>query len=312
LDNLTHSLVGAILGRAGLKRLTPYAMPALILSANLPDADSFVARWAGEQPIAVHRGFIHGLGGLLVLPILVTAIFLLWERLRPGKEGRIRPWAMLLVAFLGTLSHPLLDWMNTYGVRFLEPASHRWFYGDTLFIMDPWIWLMLIIGLEYSWRAERQGRDWTRPALWACGALLAYIAANFATSERAEALASRELARTGLEAEMVVASPPPLAFWQRRVVWRGDGVGGRGDYDLLQGLNYFTLDPVIAPLNLDDRRLAAALKRDAHVRAFYFWSRMPIVTIDHGRAFLGDQRYIGGGTGRSIFLIPLDSGPPPK
>ena len=47
MDNFTHSLVGAILGRAGLKRLTPCAMPALILSANLPDADSFVARWLG-------------------------------------------------------------------------------------------------------------------------------------------------------------------------------------------------------------------------------------------------------------------------
>jgi inner membrane protein len=307
LDSLTHSLVGAILGRAGLKRLTPYAMPALILSANLPDADSFVARWAGAEPIAVHRGFTHGVGGLVVLPILVTAIFLLWEKLRASKEGPIRPWAMLLVAFLGTLSHPLLDFMNTYGVRFLEPLSHRWFYADTLFIMEPWIWLTLILGLELSWRAERRGRDWTRPAQWAGGAVLAYIAVNFAISARAEALAARELARADLQAELIVASPPPLLFWQRRVVWRGDGVGGGGDYDLLKGLNHFALDPRIVPLNLDDPRLAAALKRDPHVRAFYFWSRMPIVSIDHGRASLGDQRYSGGGRGRAVFLIPLDS-----
>jgi len=45
LDNLTHSLAGALLGRMGLKRLSPRAMPALVLAANLPDIDSFVARW---------------------------------------------------------------------------------------------------------------------------------------------------------------------------------------------------------------------------------------------------------------------------
>ena len=66
---------------------------------------------------------------------------------------------LLLACFLGTLSHPLLDLMNTYGVRLLEPLSHRWFYGDTLFIVDPWIWIALIIGLEFSWRAERCGRE---------------------------------------------------------------------------------------------------------------------------------------------------------
>ena len=51
--------------------------------------------------------------------------------------------------------------LTTYGTRLLEPFSHRWFYGDALFIIDPWIWLMLILGLEMSWRAERLGRNWT-------------------------------------------------------------------------------------------------------------------------------------------------------
>ena len=73
MDNLTHSLVGALMGRMGLKRLTPRAMPALILSANLPDIDSFVAPLWGEDPIAAHRGFTHGIGGLATMPILAAA-----------------------------------------------------------------------------------------------------------------------------------------------------------------------------------------------------------------------------------------------
>ena len=40
MDNLTHSLIGAALGQAGLKRKTGLAMPALIIAANLPDIDA--------------------------------------------------------------------------------------------------------------------------------------------------------------------------------------------------------------------------------------------------------------------------------
>ena len=86
MDNLTHSLVGALLGRMGLKRLSPRAMPALIVSANLPDIDSWIAPWLGLPGRTFHRGFTHGVGGLVVLPFVTVAIILLWERLRHSKE----------------------------------------------------------------------------------------------------------------------------------------------------------------------------------------------------------------------------------
>jgi inner membrane protein len=307
VDNLTHSLVGALLGRTGLKRLTPYAMPALIISANLPDIDSFFARPLGYEAIEAHRGFSHGLGGLLVMPLLAAAIMLLWQKFRSSKDGPIRPAGLLLVCFLGVLSHPLLDFLNTYGTRLLEPFSHRWFYGDTLFIMDPWIWLMLILGLEMSWRAERLGRNWTRPAIWTFGAVLGYIAVNAAISARAVA-ATRPLVERIVKPEMIVAGEIPLQFWKRRMIWRGGGLGGAGSYDPLSDLGRAWLDPDIVPLNLDDPRLAAALKRDPRARGFYFWSRMPIVVVEDGRAYLGDQRFTSGRVRRG-FLVPLDSEP---
>ena len=42
---------------------------------------------------------------------------------------------------------------------------------------------------------------------------------------------------------------------------------------------------------MDDPRLAAAKARDRHVRAFLYWSRMPMVYIDGGHAYLTDQRF---------------------
>ncbi len=302
MDNLTHSLVGAVLGRMGLKRLSPRAMPALIISANLPDIDSFVARWFGTTARTFHRGFTHGVGGLVTLSILVTAIILAWERLRPGKEGPVKIFGLLLACFIGTLSHPLLDFMNTYGVRLLEPFSHRWFYGDTLFIIDPWIWLMLILGLEFSWRAERLGRNWRRPAVWAFVAMLGYIGLNAAISASAVA-ATRPLIERVAVPRMIVAGEVPLEFWKRQVMWRGDKVGGTANYDALNGMT--SLDPRIVPLNLDDPRLAEAARTDGDVCGFLFWSRMPLVISVDGHAYLSDQRFpaLRGTT----FMVPLDN-----
>ena len=296
------------MGRMGLKRLSPRAMPALIVAANLPDIDSFVAGAVGCDPLAAHRGFTHGIGGLLTMPFLAVAIIWIWEKLRPGKEGRLKMGGLLLACFLGVLSHPLLDLMNTYGTRVLEPFSHRWWYGDTLFIVDPWIWIMLILGLELSWRAERTGSDWQRPAAWSFTAVLLYVALNAAISARAVALV-RPLAEHVAPARMIVAGELPLEFWKRRVVWRGDAVGGAGEFNLLEGLNHARLDPELTPLRLDDRRLQAAAARNGHVRAFLFWSRMPMVVIEQGRAYLTDQRFYDHSSAlrARTFLIPLDN-----
>ena len=310
MDNLTHSLVGAVIGRMGAKRLTPYAMPALILSANLPDIDSFVAPLLGAEPIAVHRGFTHGIGGWFTMPFLAAAIILLWQRFRSSKEGQVRLGGLLIACFLGTISHPALDFLNTYGTRVAEPLNHRWYYGDTLFIIDPWIWVALILGLELSWRAERLGRDWTRPAVWAAGAVLGYVALNAAISVRAVAV-TRPLVERVAPPRMIVAGEVPLTFWRRRMIWRGDAVGGFGTYNVLDGLNSAWLDPRIVSLNLDDPRLAAAAERSKRVRGFLFWSRMPMVHLQARRAYLTDQRFFDSGRASSSnFRIPLDKPPP--
>jgi inner membrane protein len=301
VDNLTHSLVGAVLGRMGLKRLSPRAMPALIIAANLPDIDSFIARPLGLSPRTFHRGFTHGIGGLVTMPLLAVAIIWLWEKLRPGKKGPIRLGGLLLACFIAVLSHPALDFLNTYGVRLLEPFSHRWFYGDTLFIVDPWIWIMLILGLELSWRAERLGRNWERPAAYAFCAILAYIGINAAISVRAVAM-SRPLVDRVEQPTMIVAGEAPLEFWKRQVLWRGTKIAGAADYDLFGDLA--RLEPRIEPLNLDDPRLAQAARSDRDVCNFLFWSRMPLVIDVDGKAYLSDQRFPA--LRPTTFMVPLD------
>jgi inner membrane protein len=304
VDNLTHSLAGALLGRMGLKSATGRAMPTLIIAANLPDVDSFIAPMIGQEPIAFHRGFTHGVGGWIVMPFVTAALVLLWNKWRPAKEP-VRPWAVLLLAAIGTLSHPLLDLMNTYGVQLFEPLRSGWDYGDTLFIVDPWIWIACIVGLELSWRAERLGRNWARPALAICALICVYVGANAAISWRAESLARARLQVGGIHPTLVVASPQPILSWNRRLLWRDERLGGSGSYDPFGDRLLF--NRAVLPLHLDQLPLPAERSRD--LRAFLYWSRMPLVIDRGGRRFLTDQRFMERPSPRrkGPFLIPLDA-----
>ena len=71
MDNLCHTLVGAALGEAGLKRRTPLAMATLLVGANLPDVDAVTYVYADSPTsFAFRRGWTHGVLAMAVLPIL--------------------------------------------------------------------------------------------------------------------------------------------------------------------------------------------------------------------------------------------------
>ncbi|NTX09246.1 metal-dependent hydrolase [Myxococcus sp. CA051A] len=146
MDNLAHSLVGAWMAEAGLKRYTPLATATLVIGANLPDVDAVFALAGSDASLYWRRGWTHGVLALSLWPFVLTGLMLLWDRFvrrrrRPDlAPARVGP--LLLLSTVSVLSHPALDWLNTYGVRLLMPFDGTWFYGDTLFIVDPWVWLL--------------------------------------------------------------------------------------------------------------------------------------------------------------------------
>jgi inner membrane protein len=182
MDNLTHSLVGAVLGQAGLKRTTGLAMPALIIGANLPDVDAACFFWLeGTEHLAFRRGITHGPPALVLLPLILAGLLWGWDRWQTKRgtrpEGRLPVhfgW-LYAMAFIGCLSHPFFDWLNVYGIRLLEPFSSQWFYGDTLFIIDVWLWAVMIAAVWVSRRREKAGGAWMRPAQVGIAVGLAYF-----------------------------------------------------------------------------------------------------------------------------------------
>jgi len=139
------------MGRAGLNRKTALATATVTLAAEAPDLDVLGAVKGGVFNFAHHRGFTHSfLGIALVSALVVGFMYVLW-RLggRKLKDPNLPPrWGLLFgFAYLAGLGHILLDFTNNYGVRPFWPFSEKWYSWDIVFIADPFIWFLLIVGL---------------------------------------------------------------------------------------------------------------------------------------------------------------------
>jgi inner membrane protein len=309
VDNITHTLAGALLGQTGLKRRSRFAMAACLLGANAPDIDVFVPLAFPVDGIEFHRGPLHAIFAWPFLAAAIVGILWLVDRLKPRSPDTLpfRPGPLFVVAFLAVLTHPFLDWLTTYAIAIFAPVSWHWYSGNAIFIVDWVYWLLMIGGIGWSvWRWRRHLPHPGRPAQVAGAIMLAYIAFNLAESLYVERATAQALRRRGIEPVLVVAGPPPLAFWERSIEWRSADRFGSGTFDPAQGLK---LEVESRPLGLDDPQLALAKRTERYVRAFLVWSRMPIVVKIDGRPYLTDQRFYGDGRrGRSsYFLIPLDN-----
>jgi len=139
LDNLTHTLTGLMLARAGLARLTPGATAIAILAANLPDIDAVSAVHGSAVYLEHHRGPTHGL--LLIPAMALLPVAVVW----PFVRSRLQWRGAYGVSVIALLSHLLMDWTNIYGIRLLAPYSERWYRLDITSVVDPWILLVLIV-----------------------------------------------------------------------------------------------------------------------------------------------------------------------
>jgi inner membrane protein len=308
MDNLTHSLAGAILGQMGLKKKTGLGMPTLIIAANLPDIDAVATLLGGVEHLALRRGVTHGPIALAILPILLWMAMLGWDRWRPNpKRLPVHKGWLLALAYVGTISHPALDWLNNYGIRLLEPFSSQWFYGDTIFIIDIWIWTALALSLWFSFWRERRGEgNWTRPAWIGFTAICAYIFANGLITERAERMTAAQVeAQHGIQPTLVVANPVPVQFWKRDMQWRDGKVFGYGWFSLPS--NVFVHGKV-RPHGADKLSLSYIEMRIEEGPAYLFWSRMPVVEVegegDTRRLVVYDQRFTHA-LARDRFMISI-------
>lgn len=139
------------MGRAGLNRKTALATLTLTLAAEAPDLDVLGRFWGRAFGFAHHRGFTHSFVGVLIDAIAVVGfVYLIWRlRGRKTKDPNLPPrWGVLFAcACLAGLSHILLDYTNNYGVRPFWPFSEKWYSWDIVFIFEPVMFGILLLGL---------------------------------------------------------------------------------------------------------------------------------------------------------------------
>jgi inner membrane protein len=207
MDNLCHTLAGAAFGEAGLKRRTRYGNATLMIAANLPDID--VLAFATSTPaVAFRRGWTHGVLAQALLPIALAGI--VWAI---SKRRAHFGWTLAL-SYIGVYSHVGLDWLNGYGIRLLAPLDWRWFYGDALVIIDPWLWLSLGLGV---WLARKRGMP--RMAQGALVIAAIYIAAMGINMRLARAsVAEQFIAMTGETPRDLMVGPRPMTPLTREVI----------------------------------------------------------------------------------------------
>jgi inner membrane protein len=140
MDNITHTLTGFALSRAGLNRFSPRAVLLLLLSANAPDIDIVALSGGSLRYLEAHRGYSHS---LLCLPVMAILPVLVVAAIYRQRLPWMKAW---VICCAGVGSHLLLDWTNSFGIRLLLPFSSRWFHLDLNSLYDGWILVILLFG----------------------------------------------------------------------------------------------------------------------------------------------------------------------
>lgn len=307
MDNICHTLVGAALAEAGLKRRTRFGAATLLIGANLPDVDALsYAFGGGLTALSFRRGWTHGVLATAVLPILLTGLVLLWSKAfgRLGKAAAGPPvlgGQVALLATVSVLTHPLLDFMNTYGMRWLMPFVNRWYYADALFIVDPWIWAVLVAGIVLTRRGRGEpkrgkGRagEWSlTPATVALLVVAVYAAAMLGASQLARWRIERELAAQGRAPLRVMVSPVPVNPLGRLVVIEDADRYRFGTINWLRR-PAFAIEPYAVARNAAAPDAEAA-RHTPEGRAFLGWARFPFFVVEASRSnpvvHIVDARY---------------------
>ncbi len=156
VDSLTQAALGAAVGQlvAG-RRLGRRAALLGAACGTIPDLDVLISYADPVAQMTYHRTWSHSFFWLT----LATPVMWLLARATPLWRDGGKP--MLLAIWLALITHPVLDCFTIYGTQALLPFSDYPISLGSVFIIDPFFTLPLVVALVVAWRnpaALRQQR----------------------------------------------------------------------------------------------------------------------------------------------------------
>jgi membrane-bound metal-dependent hydrolase YbcI (DUF457 family) len=138
MDNLTHSLVGAVIAKAGLeKKCGKGTTLTLVLASNVTDIDG-ILMFTAEHSHLCRRMWTHS---VFAWPVLAIGLAYLLHHLRL-REIPVR--TLFGLSMLGIGLHVFFDLLNSYGVVLLWPMSVTRFELSWIFVIDLAVWGILL------------------------------------------------------------------------------------------------------------------------------------------------------------------------
>lgn len=316
MDNLTHTLVGVLLARAGLNRLAPRATALAIAAANLPDLDIVSGVRGSLCYLAQHRGFSHALFWAPLVALAPLPVW--WWFTRKQAPGR-RKWAgAYVVSLAAVVSHLMLDFLNVYGIRLKLPFSGEWLRLDLVNIVDVWIWAVLLVctlgpllGRLVDGEMGGKRRAGGRGMAWlGLAALAGYVGLRSQLHDQALRVMDARLYH-GETARRLTALPSAANPWQWTGLVETDGAWRVVPVNLRQE---FDPDAARVFFKPDISRVRSAVMATEAARVFLdfaqhpLWSVTPVASPDGGVSVkIHDLRFGMPGEGAFTVEIVLDA-----
>jgi len=296
--------------------LSPGATLLCVLAANAPDSDVAVGFFGDRWDLLQHhRGITHSFIGTAFLALLLPLIFYgvdrLWARVR-HQSPKTNFRGLLIASLIASATHPLLDWTNNYGIRLLLPWNSRWFYGDLVFIVDPFLWLVLIIGLLLIWRARDKRK--AQIAFASFAVVVAYWGALAFAHARAVAHGTEEAQRIVSSSGETIARLAAMPTLAHPLRWDCVFETDKATYRFRVALNGATPDGRIVRYAKPSGPVAAALDEvsgQKPARVFLGFARFPVAQLSDPSCTtqtllqLADLRYTEPGNRRGTFSVEL-------
>ncbi len=322
MEILTHALVSLLLARAGQKLLPRYGEAMLVVSGVAADLD-FLSYFGGPSAfLRFHRSALHSVFGSVALVCVLAFVF--WavgRRLAEKKSTSNLPalsfLAAVAVCAAGVAAHLVLDLASGNGVQLLWPFRSGWTSWSLLSNLDPWILVLLVLGLllpevfrlvseEIGQRA--QGPRGQRAAVVTLLLLLIYVGVRAGLHSRAvDELNAREY--RGAAPLDVGAFPAALSPFAWRGVVSTDNAIDAVEISLAPGAG-FDPDRAVVHYKPEDSAALVAAENTAAAKIFLRYARFPLAGLERGdegyRFTLRDMRFAPGDRSADNIIVRVE------